>query len=187
MRKNAAQGGTGRTGGCLLPVLVAQIMVCVYVVGLFENVFQQETDSVRRLPVQFLCAGIPQNLADIGVDLVDFLVEPKPDPAGSFHDLALCNELAEIGGDRQAGQFPIAFQPLKLFLCHPDRDALLLSRSFPLGSGFLRLWRMGEPLLPDLVCCLGNVLQTVECLLEPLCRAISAVEGTSHGVDLPPL
>ena len=52
-------------------------MVCVYVVGLFENVFQQETDSVRRLPVQFLCAGIPQNLADIGVDLVDFLVEPK--------------------------------------------------------------------------------------------------------------
>ena len=64
---------------------------------------------------------------------------------------------------------------------------LLLSRSFPLGSGFLRLRRMGESLLPDLVCCLGNVLQTVECLLEPLCRAISAVEGTSHGVDLPPL
>ena len=64
---------------------------------------------------------------------------------------------------------------------------LLLSRSFPLGSGFLRLRRMGESLLPDLVCCLGNVLQTVECLPKPLCRAISAVEGTSHGVDLPPL
>ena len=65
VRKNAAPGGTGRTGGCLLPVLVAQIMVGVYMVGLFKNVFQQETDSVRRLPVQFLCAGIPQNLADI--------------------------------------------------------------------------------------------------------------------------
>ena len=143
MRKNAAQGGTGRTGGCLLPVLVAQIMVCVYVVGLFENVFQQETDSVRRLPVQFLCAGIPQNLADIGVDLVDFLVEPKPDPAGSFHDLALCNELAEIGGDRQAGQFPIAFQPLKLFLCHPDRDAFAVVPQFPSGKRLFALMAHG--------------------------------------------
>ena len=65
MRKNAAQGGTGRTGVGLLPVLVAQIMVGVYMVGLFKNVFQQETYPVRRLPVHFLCAGIPQNLADI--------------------------------------------------------------------------------------------------------------------------
>ena len=112
-------------GGGLLPILVVQIMVGVYMVGLFKNVFQQETYSIRRLPVQFLCAGIPQNLADIGVDLVDFLVEPKPGPAGPFHDLALCNELAEVGGDRQAGQFPIAFEIVPLssgrrcFCCCP--------------------------------------------------------------------
>ena len=134
VRKNAARRGTGRTGGCLLPVLVAQIMVCVYMVGLFENVFQQETYPVRCLPVQFLCAGIPQNLADIGVDLVDFLVEPKPDPAGSFHDLALCNELAEVGGDRQTGQFPVSFQPLELFLCHPDGDAFAVVPQLPSGK-----------------------------------------------------
>ena len=39
VRKNAAQGDTGRTDGYLLPVLVAQIMVGLYMVGLFKNVF----------------------------------------------------------------------------------------------------------------------------------------------------
>lgn len=130
-------------GGGLLPILVVQIMVGVYMVGLFKNVFQQETYSIRRLPVQFLCAGIPQNLADIGVDLVDFLVEPKPGPAGPFHDLALCNELAEVGGDRQAGQFPLAFQPLRLFLCHPDGDAFAVVPQVPSGKRLFALTAHG--------------------------------------------
>ena len=88
-----------------------------YMRGMFDDLFEKKSYFSGSLLIQCFGLGAAEDLPDIGADHIGFRVELGDFLTRPFVDLAARNELAEVGGDRQAGQFTIGFQQLKLLLC----------------------------------------------------------------------
>ena len=104
------------------PVAGQGLFLLGEMVALLAEQIGQELQLPYRLRVQFSGPGIAGDLADIGIDVVDAGVGVQPKPGQPCSDALSLDQLAEVGGDRQAGEGKIPAQPLVLLLRHTDGE-----------------------------------------------------------------